>query len=80
MNQTEKTYSEIEVKQLVRDAISNIVTACMEWTENETVVIDKTTKQEITNCELTIKPDAKKLFENYIVPELKKQGINFTLE
>jgi hypothetical protein len=73
-----KTYTEEEVKQLIKDTMSCTMRGMMDWYESEhAYIVDKTTKERIPNCELEGNRDISP-FDNYIRPLLAEKGIMYT--
>ncbi len=66
-----------EYEQIIRDAITTTLESYMEWFENETDVVHKDTGKVIKNCEITVKPNAKRVID-YVWPALEKKGIKFS--
>lgn len=75
-----KTYTEEEVNQLIKTAITETSQGFLEWLRNETDVVDKNTKEVLHNTEITLKPEKNGLMKKYIYPRLEKQGIIITNE
>lgn len=75
-------YSEKQVEDLIRKSVATTAKAVMQWVEKETKIVDKTTQEEIPNCELNTIKDAegnsKALMVDYVYVELEKEGIKFT--
>jgi len=72
-----KKYTEDEVTQVIRDVLKGSVDGLLKWLEKETVIVDKTTGIEILNSKIELAENSRKPTE-YIYPELRKIGVNFT--
>lgn len=71
-----KIFTQAQVDEFIRHAVTETMFGLSEWFEKETTVVDKTTRKEIENCELDKKPDSKSAKE-YIWPRLEKFGMKF---
>ena len=69
-----KTYTEDEVSELIKTTINETTKGFIEWLKNETHIVDKNTKDVLTNAVVDIKKDCKKPTE-YIYSHLAKNGI-----
>jgi hypothetical protein len=51
-------FTEQEVQLLLRKTIAACGEALLEYLTEDTIIVDRLTQEEITNSELTLKPDA----------------------
>jgi hypothetical protein len=71
-------FTKQEVDKLIKDTLNATAEAVFEWIENETNIVDKDTKEVLTNAEIDIKADKKSVLNEYIYKRLEKKcGIKF---
>ena len=71
-----KTFTEEEIDKMIRAIITETTQGVYEWFKNETIVVNKTTKENLDDiAELTIKQNPKKPISEYVYPRLEKHGI-----
>ena len=73
----EKKYTEKEIQDLLKSAISETSLGVLDWLEKETYLVHKKTKATIEYAEIEIKDRRKGMIENYVYPRLEKVGIKF---
>lgn len=71
------TYTIEEVESLIKTTIQQTVSGYTEWLKKEAEIVYKDTKEIVPNSEMSLKPDAGSMMDNYIYPRLKDNGINF---
>lgn len=70
-------FTKQEVDKLIKDTLNATAEAVFEWIKNETNIVDKDTKEVLTNAEIDIKPDKKSVLNEYIYKRLENYGIKF---
>ena len=70
----ETLYTEEQVEDLIKKAITETANAYLEWIKDETDIVDVETRLVIPNSELNTRKDSKSL-TSYIYNRLKEQGI-----
>lgn len=67
-----------EVKKLIRFTIQDTMKAFMEFLEQDTIIVDKTTKEIIPNSELELTRDFSPKLKERIYSKLAEHGIVFS--
>lgn len=71
-----KTFTEDEIDKLIRAIIAETTQGVYEWFKNETILVNKETKENLDDiAEITIKKNPKKPITEYVYPRLEKHGI-----
>ena len=68
-------FTKQEVDKLIKDTLNATAEGVFEWIQDETNIVDKDTKEVLTNAEIDIKPDKKSVLNEYIYKRLEKYGI-----
>lgn len=70
------TFTEKELDTLIRAVITETSEGVYEWFKNETIVVNKTTKESLDDvAEITLRSDPKKPLTDYVYSRLEKYGI-----
>jgi hypothetical protein len=72
-------YTQEQVEQLIKNAVTATSTACVEWIKEDTDIVDVESEELISNGMLTTKVNGKGL-QYYLSNELEKAGITFKFE
>lgn len=72
----QRLYTKDEVQAVIATVMEESTRGTMEWVENETRILDKTTKQPIPNCESCLVENPKRVTE-YIWRRLANHGIKY---
>jgi len=72
-------YTQEQVEQLIKNAVTATSTACVEWIKEDTDIVDVESEELISNGMLTTKVGGKGL-QYYLSNELQKAGITFKFE
>jgi hypothetical protein len=76
---SENTFTKEQVEILLKKTISNTAEMVLDWIKEETVIIDTVNKNEVLDCEITVKPNHKTLLD-YIIEKMEEKGVTITIQ